>query len=114
MSRSELINKLLNMTSSVSGITEELNKFGWDSDEELGNLKRQHLLNVLEKYQKEKIDEAEVEEWANAIEGREDIGRETSYEDLINQVLYELANPYITEPLSKERAKILIARLLEG
>lgn len=111
MSRNELLNKLLNMNSSVRTLT-ELNKIGWDSDEELVNLTRQHILNVLRNYQEGKIDETEVEDWANAIEGREDIGREKSYEELINQILYELANPYLTEKLTQERAKSLIIKVI--
>lgn len=112
MSRNELLNNLLNMNSSVCTITDELNKIGWDSNEDLVTLTRQHILNVLRNYQEGKIDEAEVEDWANAVEGREDIGREKSYEELINKILHELANPYLTEKLTKERAKVLIVKVI--
>lgn len=95
------------MNSPIHIISDELNKFGWDSDEELVNLTRQHILNALKRYQEEKVNGADIEEWANLIEGREDIGREDSYEDVINIVLNELANPYLTEPLTKARAIIL-------
>jgi len=99
------------MNSPLHIISEELNKFSWDSDEELENLTRQHILNALKKYQQDEVNETEIEKWANLIEGREDIGRENSYESVINMVLNELANPLLTEPLTKERAIILSNKL---
>jgi len=99
------------MHSSMSNITNELNKFSWDSDEELVYLTRQHIINVLRRYQNGEINKTEIESWANAVEGREDIGREQSYITLIDQVLYELANPYLVEPLTEERAEALSKEL---
>lgn len=33
------------------------------------------------------------------LKGREDLGREKSFEALLNEILYELANPDITKKL---------------
>jgi hypothetical protein len=112
MNRKELLKDLLNFKYSLAKITSKLNEFGWDSDEDLVIIKRSHLLKVLHSYINGKIEKADVENWANIIECREDIGTEKQYEDLINDVIYELANPYLTEQLTKKRAKIICDKLV--
>lgn len=112
MSRSKLLNELLNMNSPINDIYNELNKFSWDSEEELVSLTKKHIFKILKNYQQGIISAEEIEDWANAIENREDIGRENSYKDLIDEILYELANPYLTEKMTKERAKILLGKLV--
>jgi hypothetical protein len=111
MLRKELLNKLLNMDSPVTSITNELNKLGWDSEEELIDLTCKHILLILEKYCAGTINENEVEEWANIIENREDIGRDKAHENKITQIIYELSNPYLMEPLTKQRAEFLMSKL---
>jgi hypothetical protein len=59
------------------------------------------------------ISAADVEDWANAVEGREDVGREAGYESLLNDAIFELANPMLHEPLTREHKDRLSARLLE-
>ncbi|MBA2654012.1 MAG: hypothetical protein H0U71_02965 [Gammaproteobacteria bacterium] len=114
MTRTSLLEKLINLKGSVDVIMDELNKFNWDSDNELVTLTKQQILNALNNYIEGRITGTEIENWANAIESREDIGREKTHINLIDQVLYELANPYLTEQLTHERAKILNAKLEES
>jgi hypothetical protein len=111
MLRVELLKKILNMEKPLKKLIKELESFGWDTDKELILLKRQHILNILQEYTSGKLEKSEIENWANIIECREDIGREEAFKALINEVIHELANPNLTVILSKKRASILCNKL---
>jgi hypothetical protein len=113
MKRIELLNKLIEFEGSVEKIQQQLDQFGWDSVHDLVILRKEHLLKVLSYYVNEKLNSLEVEKWANAIESREDIGFEEDSIDLIKEIIYELANPQLTEDLTKDRANILKNKLLK-
>jgi hypothetical protein len=111
MLRTVLLNKLINMESPVEVIASELNKFPWDCEDELVTLTRENIHNALKNFHEGKVNQYEIENWADAIENREDIGREEFYSDVLNEILYELANPLLTEKLTKPRAETLIKKL---
>lgn len=111
MNRKILLEQLLDFTKPILALSDELNKFKWDCDEHYVTLSKFHLLNILNRYLKNELSETEVEEWANAVESREDIGINEIDMNLINETLYELANPYLTTQLSTDRAKLLIQNL---
>jgi hypothetical protein len=108
--RREALRDLVLLGSPTASAQHSLTDFAWDSDELL-MLDKQHVLAVLRRFETDELATAEVEAWANAIEMRDDIGydRETAVWD----VLYELANPTLTEPLTRERADVL-ASVLKG
>jgi len=111
MNRTDWLQALLHFDRPVSEITSSLAHFGWDSDEKLVTLKREHFVSILKRYLDDEISSEEVTAWANAIECREDIGFDEEHEDLVRETLHELANPYLTRPLSREIASELIERL---
>jgi hypothetical protein len=108
--RREALRDLVLLAAPVASAKHSLTDFAWDSDELL-MLDKQHVLAVLRRFETDELVAAEIEAWANAIELRNDIGydRETAVWD----VLYELANPTLTEPLTRERADVL-ASVLKG
>ncbi len=109
--RNELLNDLIEMRSPISETIEKLRQFGWDSEKELVVLYRKHVVSLLNKYLNSDILAETVEEWANAIEGRDDIAFETSYESILNEAIHELANPALTAALDKVSAKNLLQEL---
>ena len=108
--RREALRDLALFASPLPSIQHSLSDFAWDSDE-LAMLDKQNVLQVLRRFDAGELAGKDVEAWANAIEMRDDIGydRETAVWD----VLYELANPTLTEPLTRERADVL-ASVLKG
>jgi hypothetical protein len=108
--RSRMLVELLNRTGPIRELVARLSEFPWDSDEVLALVERCHLKAALEKYLVGAMPANEVEEWAEALEGREDIGFESGAEDLISDVLWTLATPALTEPLSEMLARRLLAR----
>lgn len=105
------VNTLLQFEGTVEQIRTLLGAFPWDSEEELSFLSLDHIRGVLDRYLGGFLTADEVESWANLIEGRDDIGVDPVHHELIQQVLHELANPLITQPLNRERAMQLQSNL---
>jgi hypothetical protein len=84
---------------------QRLRAFGWDSDEHLVTLTREDLQRVLDRFLQQKLSAAGVELWANAIEGRDDIGFEEGFEAIIKDTVFQLATPEITKTLTMTAAQ---------
>lgn len=110
--RINVLNLLLEMNKSLPEIKKLLSQFEWDSNE-LVMLETKHVKNILECYQSGEINENIVEEWANAVENRDDIGYPEHNGKLIKEVINELANPLLTQKLNRVRAKTLFQKLGE-
>jgi len=85
-----------------------LAEFDWDCKNELIHLEKSHIAVVLESYLSKEISKEEVEDWANLIECRDDIG----YEE-VAEVLHVLANPGITHELTEAVAASLVDELMK-
>lgn len=57
---------------------------------------------VLDMYLTGTVTAQELENWADALENREDVGRESGKEEIINQLLFELSSPEIIEPINPQ------------
>ena len=90
--RKKILNKLINFEASIVDLKKYLNSFSWDSDKELVILEKRYLERLFHKFLKGEIKEDALEEWANLIEGRDDIGFES---DDIENIIYKLANPVL-------------------
>ena len=109
--RRNAIHALLGFEGTLEQLKTSLGAFRWDSEKELVLLSVAHLGKTLEKYLGGSLSTEEVEEWANLIEGRDDIGFDPSNREVIRDVLYELANPLLTRPLTPETACAIAEQL---
>ncbi len=110
--REVLLQKIIEFNHPIDKIISELHKIGWDSNEDLIILKRRDIISVLEKYMQSKITKTEIEEWANLLECREDIGFEIGYENIIGETIFVLANPDISYHINIEKVQELIRNLI--
>ena len=78
-------------------INQNLKKYPWESEKDLVVLSVDHVKNIYKLFQKEKINDSDIEKWSNMIEGREDIGFEN---ELLKDFIYEIANPAINGSIS--------------
>lgn len=85
--------------------------FAWDSESELIRLTSKDFYHVLSLYKQGSLSVAEVENWANALECRDDVGFAS---EQARELLHELANPLLTQPLSSERADFWLSQLQHG
>lgn len=109
--RQEYLNALVNFDQPLSTILPILKTFSWDSSEAIITLKKEHLIDVLDRYLNNALSVTDLENWADAIECREDIAYETDYEAIINDIIFDLANPTLNDPLSPKLIEQYISQL---
>lgn len=102
---------LLKLDIPVHELADLLGETEWDSGRELVVFNREHINSVLDRFVNKEISSADVEEWANLIEGREDINYEKGYEDVIKEIIFQLANPILTEPITADSVTRLQEKL---
>ncbi|RLC12083.1 MAG: hypothetical protein DRI57_18120 [Deltaproteobacteria bacterium] len=104
MTRKQLLEALLVSEAPVASLLTALAEFGWDCEEEPVLLRCDHVAAMLRQFLSGEISGRDVSDWADAVEGRDDIGSDEGDEDILTDVIYELANPELTRPLSPETA----------
>lgn len=102
--RADWLRNLITGTVSAQDATRHLASFGWDSETPAVLLSRSDAAAVLRRYVNGERTAAEVCEWADALESREDIEYDPTAGDSIGDLLFELANPEINRPLTPELA----------
>ena len=105
------LNALANLNQPLSTILPILKTLPWDSNQTIITLKKEHLIHILNQYLNHSLSAINLENWANAIECREDIIYETEGEDFINDIIFDLANPILNTPISPELVKQYITQL---
>ena len=108
--RIKILNWLLNFDKPIEEINKMLSEFPWDS-EELVILELDHFNKVLSSYLSKRISKEDVEQWASAIECRDDIGFFNDDNKTLLNLIHELANPYLTQPLTPDLARSFLERL---
>ena len=93
--RTELLRDLIRFDPPPPG--NALSAFEWDCDVPLVTLSAGDLTSVLERYSRGELAAPAVEEWVNAIEGRDDIEYSA-----VQDFIHELANPLLAAPLTAE------------
>ncbi len=90
--RREILQSLVTLSGPLSEIRRRLRDLSWDSDDEY-IVTKADILAVLYKAASGQISEQDLTDWAELIEGREDIGFSEDDEDRLKKVIYEAANP---------------------
>jgi hypothetical protein len=107
-SRRSALKDLLALKQPLGTVRSRLAQYAWDSEEELVTLLPEHLVRVLTRFAEGEISAVQVEDWANAIECREDIALAG---EPVAQALFRLANPLLSEPITLASAARLVAAL---
>lgn len=109
--RVALLTRLLKCDQPLDALLSELSEFGWDSEDELVSLTLIDAERAVASYRSGKISAGALESWAEAIEGRDDVGFEAHHEELLRRLIFELANPLVVRELSLDRAEFWIAEI---
>lgn len=110
LNRKLLLESLVERSKPISETLEALSEFDFDS-EPLVALKSEHVIKLLSDYVAGKIDESVVERWADAVEVRDDLYYEAESGDDLKAIIYDLANPLLSGPLTSEEASRMISTL---
>lgn len=111
INRLALLRHLLEFSEPIGDLADCLAQFDWDYEGERVTLTREHLRSVLRRFLLRELSAAEVESWANQIEGREDIDFESGFSDLIGDMIFDLANPDLVEHLTECVANEMINKI---
>lgn len=113
MDRLTVVRDLLELSRPLEKIMAQLAMLDWDYEGDGLDLTKRHLAMALQRYLQDELSDSDIESWANQIEGREEIQFEAGSEQEVENVLYELANPALTQPLDHARAKMLLEAMGE-
>lgn len=98
---------------NLEQIRTALQQYDARREEDLVNLTRTQIIAILERFLKQSLTRQQVEDWADAVEGREDIEFGNDCDDITLDAIHEVANPEMEGQLTALKAKALIDRLLE-
>lgn len=98
---------------STATASSALRAFPWDA-EELLDLRVDHVVAMLQRFEGGGIDADELTAWADAVEARDDLGRQPGCEDTINDALFTLSNPELLDRDLVDVARELRAELAAG
>lgn len=107
-SRKDILNDLINLNGELNVLHKEISQYEWDIDEPLLIISKKALSSILKKSLEKKISKTDLENWANAIECRDDIDFEEEY---MQEIIFELANPTLNDALTDDRLKEMISSL---
>lgn len=106
--RLAVVRDLLELSRPLDEIAAQLAMMEWDYEGDGVEFTVRHLIAVLHRYLRDELSVSDIESWANSIEGRDDVYFETGREQETKEVLYELANPGLTQPLDRSRARAIL------
>lgn len=98
--RKDILIDLVRNENDIPRLTRELSHYPWDSEDILYTINSEDIRTILEIYLENTLDPKTLEDWANAIECREDLGFESAG---LQEIINELANPVLFGSLSHER-----------
>jgi hypothetical protein len=107
MERRAAIEALVELRGEVPHVLSMALSFPWDLDEPLVTLTCAHIDAILKRYVDGTLTESDVESWAEAVEGRDDIGYREGQEEKIADLLFRLSSPEINTPLSPAVAQAM-------
>lgn len=109
--RIETVHRLIKINAPLPKTITELKDFPWDYDGTPATLYLEDLMSACSQLLTSTITDAELEEWANAIESREDICFEKNHSSEIKNFIYSLANPYLVNKTMHEIAKTMLIKI---
>ena len=106
--RLEILSDLIPLKQNPIELQNELSNYPWDSEKPLIIMTKNDFENVIQKAINDRVSFAELEDWANVIECRDDIGFDP--ED-IQEYIFDLASPELNGKITKERLKQILNSL---
>jgi hypothetical protein len=103
MRRAEILRELARFETPSEPLLQELRSFGWDwSDAPLLVLTKTDFLRVVDRFLAGQISAAQLQEWAENLEVREDVAFDERDAELLDDIFFRIATPEINEPLTHE------------
>ncbi|WP_149723120.1 hypothetical protein [Campylobacter concisus] len=98
--KTSILLDLVHFKNNIDALKNMLSQIGFDSETELVSMSRDDIVKILQRSLDKKISFLELEEWANLIECREEIG---FTDEKIQEMIFKLANPYLYGELDEKQ-----------
>ena len=98
--KTSILLDLVHFKNNIDTLKNMLSQIGFDSEIELVSMSRDNIVEILQRSLDKKISFLELEEWANLIECREDIGFD---DEKTQEMIFKLANPYLYGKLDEKQ-----------
>lgn len=108
--RRSLLLELVEARRPTTELDRELAAFAWDS-EPLVELRLDHIATVLNRHLRRELSTTELEQWANAVECRDDLAFPAQERDLGRELLNELANPMLAGAITVDSVRRQLERV---
>ena len=107
--RGEILEDLVRYEKPSGPLMRELKSFGWDWPEAapLVVLKKEDLLRVIARFLCGEITAVQLQEWAENLEEREDVAFDGKDKELLDDVFFRIATPFINEPLTDGSVRMM-------
>lgn len=102
MERLQVVKLLIEFPDDLDDISNKLSNFCFDYDGEQVVLTLNDIVKALKLFIEGAKTAEEIEIWANLIEGREDVEFFEDDEDILDEAVHKLANPYLQGELTLE------------
>lgn len=100
--RSALIKEIAQIGANYCEYKREIQKYPWDCENELYLLTKTDVLSVFSRFLSGELSSDDLENWANFLECRDDLGFEAKYEDELSEIVFLIANPDINYSIDVE------------
>ncbi|MES2359101.1 MAG: hypothetical protein V4529_12285 [Gemmatimonadota bacterium] len=107
--RASLLRSLIDFDDPIQEIMAELQQLPWDVEIPVVQFSVGDATSVLRRYEAGQLSAPDIEAWANAIEGRDDIGIDDHLD--LREMIYQLANPSLTQRLTRDAAQGWLKKL---
>ena len=111
MAKIDILLNLINFSKNISAIKSDLAKIGFNSESELVTITQNTIANILNRVVDKEISYDLLEEWANLIECREDIGYE---DEILQEIIFELANPCLYGEIDERKICMILDEIKYG
>lgn len=108
MAKIDILLNLINFSKNISAIKSDLAKICFNSESELVTITKNTIANILNRVIDKEISYELLEEWANLIECREDIGYE---DEILQEIIFELANPCLYGEVDERRICMILDKI---
>ena len=108
--KTSILLDLVHFKNNIDTLKNMLSEIGFDSETELISMSRDDIVKILQRSLDKNISFLELEEWANLIECREDIGFE---DEKTQEMIFKLANPYLYGRLDEKQVLSYLNELYE-
>lgn len=105
-----VLSDLIELKTPLSVIRKKVKELKWDSTNELIFITKEQLIKNIDNFIESQNGLILMEQWADLVECREDIGFETNW---VKEAIHDMANPILSGLNTKEKLKKLKESLLK-